>query len=228
MYGYEILKLNVRSGRPFRFIDIPQTDAFKIIVTGSVDDLQINILIDAEDSDGISAHEKLDQKLNNLKLYLNLFTDYEIDVQIKESPLFYEDKIEFDKEKQKDLDLLKNPNLLNFLNNRGTQQHIMLQTGLDEVFDGDMFNGFPKLINWLDDNDGKGSSRFCCIRDSCDHGILDKNRAIKKANDLFPEEFEFEDNVLKRDSQKNVKSMKKYLPEVLEQIREVFKRDFVK
>lgn len=226
MYGYEILKLNILRGGPFRFIDIPQTDAFKIIVTGNVDDLQINILMEAEDSDGISAHEKLDQKMDNLKLYLNLFTDYEIDVKSKEAPLFFENKIDFDKEKQKSLDLLKNPNLSNFLNSRFTQQHLMLQNGLDEVFGGDMFNGFPKLINWLDDINGKPSSRFCKIRDVCSHGVTDD--AILKVNEEFPGEFQFEDKIFRRNSQKNIKSMKKYLPEIIEQIRDIFKRDFVK
>jgi len=87
-----------------------------------------------------------------------------------------------------------------------------------------MFNGFPKLVNWLDDIDHKGASRFCSLRDVCSHGVTDA--AIKIVNDSFPGEFEFEDNILRRDSQKNIQSMKKHLPEVLDQIKTIFKTRF--
>lgn len=79
------------------------------------------------------------------------------------------------------LDALKDTKLPNYLNERITQQHLLLQTALDELQKDDMFNAFPKLVNWLDDNDSKGSSRFCSIRDSCDHGTLDEHKAIKKS-----------------------------------------------
>ena len=227
MYGYEVVVLRARNGRSFNFMDIPQVDTFKIIVSGKPDDLRINVLLEAEDSEEMNASDRLKQKLENLKLYLNLFTDYEIDVELKYDPEFYSDKKSLYRSTQNIFESLKEPNLPKFIDSRITQQYVLLQTALDEVFSGDMFNGFPKLINWLDDNDGKGSSKFCSIRDSCDHGILDKNRAIKIVNETFPDEFEFEDDILKRNSQKNIKSMKKHLPEVLEHIKKVFKRDFV-
>ena len=84
-----------------------------------------------------------------------------------------------------------------------------------------MFNGFPKLVNWLDENDHKGASRFCKIRDVCSHGVTDD--AILKVNEYFPGEFEFEDNILRRDSYKNTESMQKHLPEVLRLIESIFK-----
>ena len=85
-----------------------------------------------------------------------------------------------------------------------------------------MFNGFPKLVNWLDENDHKGASRFCKIRDVCSHGVTDG--AILKVNHDFPNEFEFEDNILKRDSFKNEQSIRKHLPEILRLIEFVFKK----
>lgn len=227
MYGYEVVALRVRNGRSCNYMDIPQIDTFKIIVNGKHDDLRINVLLEAEDSEEMNASDRLEQKFENLRLYLNLFTDYEIDIELKYGPEFYSDKKSLYRSTQNIFESLKEPNLPKFIDSRITQQYVLLQTALDEVFNGDMFNGFPKLINWLDDNDGKGSSKFCSIRDSCDHGTLDKNRAIKKVNEIFPDEFEFEDDILKRNSQKNIKSMKKYLPEVLEHIKKVFKRDFV-
>ena len=227
MYGYEVVELHARDGIPFNLMDVPQVDAFKIIVMGNHDDLRVNILLEAEDSEEMNASDRLVQKLENLKLYLNLFTDYKIDVEIKYGPEFYSDKKSLYRRAQNIFESLKEPNLPKFVDSHITQQQVLLQTALDEVFSGDIFNGFPKLINWLDDNDGKGSSKFCCIRDSCEHGILDKNRAIKKVNETFPDEFEFEDDILKRNSQKNISSMKKHLPEVLEHIKKVFKRDFV-
>ena len=227
MYAFEVVTLHPRKGRSFNFMNIPQVDTLKIIVNGPHDDLTINLLLEAEDSEEMSASHILEQKLENLKLYLNLFTDYEIDVEVKYGPEFYDDKKSLYRYAQNFFESLKEPNLPKFIDSRITQQYVLLQTALDEVFSGDMFNGFPKLINWLDDNDGKGSSKFCSIRDSCDHGRLDKERAIRKVNETFPDEFEFEDDILKRNSQKNIKSMKKYLPEVLEHIKKVFKRDFV-
>lgn len=225
MFAYEVVTLRSRKGRSFNFMNIPQVDTFKIIVNGSHDDLHINVLLEAEDSEEMGAHDRLDQKLENLKLYLNLFTDYEIDVEVKYGPEFYDDKKSLYRYDQNFFEVLKEPNLPKFIDSRITQQYKLLQGALDEVFNGDMFNGFPKLINWLDENDSKGSSRFCSIRDCCSHGKLDI--AMKKVNETFPDEFEFEDDILKRDSRKNLMSMKKYLPEVLEHIKKVFKRDFV-
>jgi len=225
MYAFEVVALHPRKGRSFNFMNIPQVDNLKIIVNGPHDDLSINVLFEAEDSEEMSAHDRLDQKLENLKLYLNLFTDYEIDVEVKYGPEFYDDKKSLYRYGQNFFESLKEPNLPKFIDSHITQQYKLLQGALDEVFNGDMFNGFPKLINWLDENDSKGSSRFCSIRDCCSHGKLDK--AMKMVNETFPDEFEFEDDILKRDSRKNVMSMKKYLPEVLEHIKKVFKRDFV-
>jgi len=143
-------------------------------------------------------------------------------------PQVFADKNEFEKIILNSLDALRDDKLPHYLNERTTQQHLLLQTALDELETSDMFNAFPKLINWLDDNDGKGSSRFCSIRDSCEHGILDKDRALKNVNEKFPGEFEFEDATLKRNSQKNIISMKKYLPEVLNHIKRIFKNKYVK
>ncbi len=227
MYAYVVVALRPKKGRSFNFMNIPQVDTLKIIVDGKHDDLTINVLLEAEDSEEMNAGDRLDQKLENLKLYLNLFTDYEIDVEVKYGPEFYDDKKSLYRYDKDFFESLKEPNLPKFLDSRITQQYVILQTALDEVFSGDMFNGFPKLINWLDDNDGKGSSKFCSIRDSCDHGRLDKARAIKKVNETFPDEFEFEDDILKRNSRKNIQSMKKHVPEVLEHVKKVFKRDFV-
>jgi hypothetical protein len=205
-------------------MNIPNVDAFKIIANGPHDDLHISVVLEAEDSEDMNASDVLYQKLENLKLYLNLFTDYEIDAEIKYGPETYADKKSLYRYSKNVFESLEEPNLPKFIDSSTTQQDVLLQTALDEVFNNDIFNGFPKLINWLDDNDGKGSSRFCSLRDACSHGIT--NIAYKRVNETFPEEFEFEENTLKRNS-KNERAMKKHLPEVLEHIRKVFKRKFV-
>jgi len=185
----------------------------------------MGILLEAEGLDKEDVNKKLNDKIKNLRLYLNLYTDNEIQINQYGRNNHYPDKKEFDKNIKNTLDSLKEQNLTSFVNGRITQQRILLQTALDEVNRGDMFNGFPKLINWLDDNDGKGSSRFCKIRDVCSHGITDD--AILKVEELFPGEFEFEENTLKRNSQKNIDSMKSHLPEVIEHVKDIFKRDFM-
>jgi hypothetical protein len=223
MYGYEIVELKNINGRNLRLMELPALTEFNTFVKGNLDDATLHIILEAESEDKYEVMEKLEQQRKNLKLYLNLITENRLDVISGYEPEIYEKKT-IEKNWQKALDALRDKNISKFTNSRHTQQDIMLQTGLSEVFGGDLFNGFPKLINWLDENDKKGSSRFCSLRDACSHGITDV--AYKKVNDMFPSEFQFEDNILRRDSQKNIQSIKKHLPEVLEQIKEIFKRRF--
>lgn len=229
MFGLQIIRLIINASSDFKIIDMSQMNNFKIILSGrGPDKSDIDIMLETEGQTKEDIYEKFQQQIKNLKLYLNLYSENAIDIQARYSPEVFSDKNEYEKKILDSLDSLRNTKLPNYLNGHSTQQHILLQTALDELRRGDMFNAFPDLINWLDDNDGKGSSRFCCIRDSCDHGTLDQDRAIKNTNDRFPGEFEFEDDALKRDSSKNMDSMKRYLPEVLDHIKEVFKRDYVK
>ena len=228
MYGYQIVKLVINATGDFTIINIPQMNNFKMILTGRApSDSNIDILLETEEQTKEEIYSKLQQQLRNLKLYLNLYSENAVDVIPHYSPEIFTDKNEFKKKILPSIDELTDVKLPNYLSQRTTQQHILLQTALDELKSGQMFNAFPKLINWLDDNAGKGSSRFCAIRDSCDHGTLDKHRAIKNVNDSFPGEFEFEDDALKRDSQKNIKSMKKHMPEVLDHIKQVFKKKYI-
>lgn len=226
MYGYQTVKLVINATGDFKIINIPQMNNFKMVLTGRApSDSGIDILLEIEGQTEKEIYSKLQQQLTNLKLYLNLYSENAIDVIAHHSPETFTDKNKFKKTILDSVDELTDVKLLNYLSQRTTQQHILLQTALEELKSGQMFNAFPKLINWLDENDGKGSSRFCAIRDSCDHGTLD--RAIKKVNDSFPGEFEFEEDILKRDSQKNIQSMKKHMPEVLDHVKQVFKKKYV-
>ena len=227
MYEYWIVELRAKDGISFNLMDIPYIETLKIFVSGKYDDLHINAILEAESSGQKDVTDKLEQKLKNLKLYLNLFTDYKIDINVIDNGSNrYPDKETCVRRKQDVFESLKEPNLSKFMDSRITQHNIILQEALDEItLAGDIFNGFPKLINWIDENDHKGSSRFCAIRDCCLHGIV--NHAYKKVNELFPGEFEFEDNILKRDSPKNEKSMKKYLPEVLEHVKKTYKKNII-
>ena len=219
MYGYQRVKLVINATGDFKIIHIPKMNNFKMVLTGRApSDSGIDILLETEEQTKEENYSKLQQQFTNLKLYLNLYSENAIDVIPHYSPEILTDKNEFKKIILSSIDVLTDVKLPNYLSQRTTQQHILLQTALNELKIGDMFNAFPKLINWLDDNDGKGSSRFCAIRDSCDHGTLDKHRAIKNVNDSFPDEIEFEDDTLKRDSQKNITSMKKHMPEVLDHV----------
>jgi len=226
MYGYQTVKLVINATSDFKIINIPKMNNFKMVLTGRApSDSGIDILLEVEEQTEKEIYSKLQQQLTNLKLYLNLYSENAIDVIAHYSPEIFTDKNEFKKTILDSIDKLTDVKLPNYLFQRTTQQHILLQTALDELKSGQMFNAFPKLINWLDENDGKGSSRFCAIRDSCDHGTLDK--AMKKVNTNFPGEFEFEEDILKRDSQKNIQSMKKHMPEVLDHVKQVFKKKYV-
>lgn len=228
MYGFQIIQLIINSSSDFKIFDMSKMDNFKLVLNGrDPNKSDMDFVLEEQGQTQDEIHKKLQKQITNLKLYLNLYSNNAIDVKGRYSPEVFEDKNSYDQRLRDSLDSLRDTNLPNYLNEQITQQHILLQTALDELKRGDMFNAFPKLINWIDDNDGKGSSRFCCIRDSCDHGVLDKDRAMKQVNDRFPGEFEFEDDVLKRDSAKNKESMQKHLPEVLEHIKQVFKRKYV-
>ena len=228
MFGYQRIKLIINQLGDLKIVNMPPINDFKIILVGdSPSNSDVNIVLETEAKTEAEIIKNLEQRHKNLKLYLNLYSENVIDVIIHDYPKFFSDKNEFEKIILHSLEKITDVKLPHYLNDRTTQQHILLQTALDELKNGDMFNAFPKLVNWLDDNDGKGSSRFCSIRDSCDHGILDKQRAIKNVNNDFPNEFEFEDDTLKRNSEKNIESMKKHMPEVLNHIKKVFKTKYV-
>jgi len=229
LFGYQKIILIMRRPKDFTMFNMPALNNVRIILTGyDAKNPDINILLESEDETEEKIYRNLGQQYKNFKLYLNLYSDNTIDAVLHDSPEIFSDKNEFEKKILNSLDALRDEKLPHYLNERTTQQHILLQTALNELQAYEMFNAFPKLINWLDDNDGKGSSRFCSIRDSCEHGTLDKQRALKKVNEKFPGEFEFEDDILKRNSQKNIISMEKYLPEVLDHIKRIFKNKYVK
>ena len=228
MYGYQRVRLTIYGPGSSKIINVPHVENFKMVLSSNTpNQSNIDILLEAEDPVKDEVYNKLKQQLKNLRLYLNLYSENIIEPIQHDSPAIFPEKTKFEETILTSLDELNDKNLPQYHLQSTTQQQILLQTALNELRNEDLFNAFPKLINWLDDNDGKGSSRFCSIRDSCDHGILDKTRAIKKVNDAFPGEFEFEDDTLKRDSEKNKESMKKHLPEVLNHIKRVFKTKYV-
>lgn len=224
MYGFEIVQLKHHNQQNLRLSEIPPISTFNVFIKGNLDDAEFYIKLEAEADSDYEIREKLDQQRKNLKLYLNLITESQIDVIPGYEPEVHNKKIIHDPDWQKTLKSLQDSTISKFVTSRHSQQDIMLQLGLNEVFSNDIFNGFPKLINWLDENDKKGASRFCSLRDACYHGSTDV--AYKKVGEMFPGEFEFEGNILRRDSDKNIHAMVMYLPEVLTQIKKVFKRRF--
>lgn len=229
MYGFQLVDLILRSSSDFKIIPVSKLNDFKVILSGRGNkESFVRIMLETESDTLEEIHEKLRQKIDNLKLYVNLYSDNIIDVKVAYSPEIVVDKKYFDEKLLDSLDSMKNDvNLTKYLDKKITQQQELLQLALNELQKGDVFNAFPKLINWLDDNEGKGTSRFCPIRDACDHGVLDASRALKQINEKFPQEFEIEDNVLKRNSSKNIERIKYYLPEVLEHVKKVFREKYV-
>ena len=82
MYEYWIVELRAKDGISFNLMDIPYIETLKIFASGKYDDLHINAILEAENSEQKDVTDKLEQKLKNLKLYLNLFTDYKIDINV--------------------------------------------------------------------------------------------------------------------------------------------------
>jgi len=169
---------------------------------------------------------KLKLKIEKLRLYLKVITNNEITLRnITTFELEYKNE-DFNKHLHPLFGSVKdNTELSNYLESPLNPQQKILEKALDEHKKGDIFNSFPKLINWLDDNAGKGSSRFCCVRDVCSHGKTDD--AIHKVNQKFPNEFEFDDGIFNMDSQQNLQNLNMHLPEVFSQIEKTFLEKYV-
>lgn len=226
MFGFQRVKLIVKSHNYPKIITIPQLNNFKLVLTGDApNNSEVDILLECDDQDEGKIYENLGQQFKNLKLYLNLNTNNVVDIIEHDHVETFTNKNQYDRKVLNSLDALKETKLSKYLNERYTQQHVLLQSALDSIKEEKFFEGFSALVNWLDDNEGNGRSRFCPIRNACSHGKVDD--AIIRVNEMFPEEFEFEDNVLIRNSQKNIESMKRYIPEILERIKEVFRTKYV-
>jgi len=63
-------------------------------------------------------------------------------------------------------------------------------------------------------------TKFHCIRDVLSHFGTDV--AVEEVKENFPNEFEFKDNELVRDSQRNFMMIKKYLDEILLELKPLF------
>ncbi|MCH8915921.1 MAG: hypothetical protein IIA82_08785 [Thaumarchaeota archaeon] len=228
MYGFQICTIFLKSSHLHRIFTVSKLNDFKIVISGRDDQGELQILLEAEGKDQSEIYQKLELKLQNLKLFVNLYFHDQIEIKARYSPEVFGNKEYHDERLSTTLNVLQNEkNLSAYLERRYTQQHTLLENALDELQRGNIFNAFPKLVNWLDDNDRKGSSRFCCIRDASSHGKLDANRALKAINEKFPDEFEIEDNILKRNSEKNKEKLNHYLSEVLEHVRHIFREKYI-
>ena len=153
MYGYQTVKLVINATGDFKIINIPKMNNFKMVLTGRApSDSGIDILLEVEGQTKEEIYSKLQQQLTNLKLYLNLYSENAIDVIPHYSPETFTDENKFKKTILDSIDELTDVKLLNYISQRTTQQHILLQTALNELKKGEMFNAFPKLIIWLDAN----------------------------------------------------------------------------
>jgi len=229
MLGIQLVDVYLKSSPVFKIIPVSLINNFKVVLTGRGNrESFIRILLETEGETQEEIYQKLGQQIENLKLYINLNSGSQIDVKPAYSPEVFAERKYLDERLLDSLNFMVfDKNLPKYLDKKNTQQHKLLQLALDELGKDDIFNAFPKLINWLDENESIGTSKFCPIRDACNHGALDDDRALKKIDEKFPGQFEIEDNVLKRDSQKNKDQLKKYLPEVLEHVRRVFRTKYM-
>lgn len=159
MYGYEIVELK-NIGRNLRIRELPLITTFTVFLKGHPDDATFHIKLQAEGASKDEIELKLEHQRKNLKLYLNLITQKFVDVIQIDEPKINNEKIIYEENWQKTIELLQDTNISKFVTSRYTQQDIMLQLGLDEIFNNDLFNGFPKLVNWLDD---KGRTLLVCL-----------------------------------------------------------------
>jgi|GEM_PF-6712973 len=186
----------------------------------------IKILVKSEEDSKEEAINSMTAKIDKLKLYLKVYSNNEVTLGHANTYHAVKNEEEFKKEILHSLDDIKNDSELSeyFTNPLDSQQKLLLRA-LDELNNGDILNAFPKLINWLDENAGKGSSRFCCVRDVCSHGRTDG--AVHKVKQDFPDEFDFDEDVFSIDSNQNKQNLHKYLPEVFSHIQKTFLEKYI-
>ena len=226
MIAYKFVPILVNYSHKLSHIPLSGLSKHTLILDNDGGKTSIKILVKSEGNSKEEAINKMTAKIEKLKLYLKLCSNNEVTLGHANTYGIANSDEDFKKELLYSLDDIKNDSELSgYLETPLDSQQKLLMRALDELTNGDILNAFPKLINWLDENAGKGSSRFCCIRDVCSHGRTDE--AVHKVKQDFPDEFDFDQDVFSIDSNLNRQNLNKHLPEVLSHIQKIFLAKYI-
>lgn len=182
----------------------------------------ISLYIISEGNTDIDCAQKLDVKFKKIQLFFKLFYP---EVQLrKDVPPLFIDKNSSSGLNRFDPDPIMTSFLEKYMSREFVIQESQLGIALDSIEKGDIFVGFPKLVNWLDENKHKGYSKFCSIRNVLFHGETDD--AILKVQQEFPGEFVFDGKAFDQTNMDNRNKIQEYLPELLKQVKRVFKEKY--
>jgi len=178
----------------------------------------------AQGNTDIECNQKLHDKFKKIQLFFKVFYP-EIQIRKAFSPLYIDENSSvglnrFEPENMADL----SSSLEKYMSRKFVAQEDLLDIALENIRSGSIFDGFSKLVNWLDENKSKGCSMFCSVRDVLSHGETDN--AIKKVQEQFPNQFVFNDGVFDQTNVDNRKKIQEYLPELMKQVKRVFKEKY--
>ena len=226
MIAFKFVPILVNYSHKLSHIPLSGLSKHTLVLDNDGGKTSIKIIVKSEGSSKEEAITNMTSKIDKLKLYLKIYSNNEVTLGHSNTYEIVENDRDFKKELLNSLDDIKNDSKLSgYLANPLDSQQKLLLRALDELNKGDILNAFPKLINWLDENAGKGSSRFCSVRDVCSHGRTDE--AINKVKQDFPDEFDFDEDAFSIDSNLNRQNLHKHLPEVFSHIKKTFLAKYV-
>lgn len=164
--------------------------------------------------------KKIDSKLEKLDLFLKLSKRYGLAIphmkteffQTKEeifgSRYFHFDEIFED---------VKEESFVSYLEKPISQREKIFIDSVQKV--NSDIKSFAEIIEYYEHIKGE-RTKFHWIRDVLSH--FETDVAVEKVKENFPDEFEFDDNELVRDSRKNLVMIKKYLDEILLELKPLF------
>ena len=171
MIAFKFVPILVNYPHKLSHIPLSGLSKYTLVLDNAGGKTSIKIIVKSEGDSKEEAITNMTSKIDKLKLYLKIFSNNEVTLGHANTYEIVENDQDFKKELLNSLDDIKNDSELSgYLANPLDSQQKLLLRALDELNNGDIFNAFPKLINWLDENAGKGSSRFCSVRDVCSHG----------------------------------------------------------
>lgn len=121
--------------------------------------------------------------------------------------------------------IIKLKELEDFFNKSVSEKERWLIEAINDFDKGNVFDSFQKLVNWLDDIEGKPATIYCSVRDNLSH--LSTDGAVKKTKSNFPNYFEFEGKTIMKNKH-NEEKLIQIIPDLIKKAQESYSKNFIK
>jgi len=164
--------------------------------------------------------KKIDSKLEKLDLYLKLSKHYGLGRPHMKTE-FFQTKEEIFGGKYFHFDEIfkgvDENSFISYLEKPIAQKEKVFIDSLRKV--NSDIKSFAEIVEYYEYIKGE-RTKFHWLRDVLSH--IETNTAVERVNEHFPNEFDFEENELLRDSRKNQLAIKQYLDEILLELKPLF------